>query len=99
MQWSNWYCVPENDPTAPAKVIKDFVKENEDCLEVTGLFIDGENFDASKYKQIANMLSKEELLTKFVVGLNSPMTKFATMMKSVMVKMVTVVNAVKETKE
>ena len=34
----------EDDPTAPAKVIKDFVKENEDCLEVTGLFIDGENF-------------------------------------------------------
>ena len=89
----------ENDPTAPAKVIKDFVKENEDCLEVTGLFIDGENFDASKYKQIANMPSKEELLTKFVVGLNSPMTKFATMLKSVMVEMVTVINAVKETKE
>ena len=45
------------------------------------------------------MPSKEELLTKFVVGLNSPMTKFATMMKSVMVEMVTVINAVKETKE
>ena len=42
---------------------------------------------------------REELITKFVVGLNSPMTKFATMLKSVMVEMVTVINAVKETKE
>ena len=31
------------DPTSPAKVIKDFTKDNEDCLEVKGFFIDGDN--------------------------------------------------------
>ena len=30
-----------NDPTAPARVIKDFSKDNK-CLEVVGLFFDGQ---------------------------------------------------------
>ena len=89
----------KDDPTAPAKVIKDFIKENDGCLEVTGLFIDGENFSADQYEKIADLPSKTELLTKFVIGLNSPMTKFATVINATMVKMVTVLGAVKETKE
>ena len=68
----------DSDPTAPAKVIKDFVKENEDCLDVVGLIFDGEFFEADKYKQFASLPSREELLTKFVIGLNSPMTKMST---------------------
>jgi large subunit ribosomal protein L10 len=87
------------DPAVPAKVIKDFIKDNEDCLEVTGFFIDGENFSADQYKKIAELPSREELITKFVVGLNSPMTKFATIMNATMVKMVTALNAVKDKKE
>ena len=57
-----------DDPSAPAKVIKDFSKEN-DCLEVVGLLIDGELFEPSKYEQLADLPSKEELLTKLVLTL------------------------------
>ena len=88
----------DSDPTAPAKVIKDFIKENEDCLDVVGLIFDGDFFEADKYKQFADLPSKDELLTKFVVGLNSPMTKMSTMLNSVMVKMVTVLGGLKEKK-
>ena len=88
----------DSDPTAPAKVIKDFVKENEDCLDVVGLIFDGDFFEADKYKQFADLPSKDELLTKFVVGLNSPMTKMSTMLNSVMVKMVTALGGLKEKK-
>ena len=88
----------DSDPTAPAKVIKDFIKENEDCLNVIGMIFEGDFFEADKYKEFANLLSKEELLTKFVVGLNSPMTKMSSMLNSVMVKMVTVLNSLKEKK-
>ena len=63
-----------DDPTAPARVIKDFCKSN-DCLEVLGLYFDGEIYESSKYKELADLPSKEELLTKMVCGLNSPMTK------------------------
>ena len=88
----------DSDPTAPARVIKDFVKENEDCLDVVGLIFDGNFFEADKYKQFADLPSRDELLTKFVVGLNSPMTKMSTMLNSVMVKMVTALSGLKEKK-
>ena len=88
----------DSDPTAPAKVIKDFIKENEDSLDVVGLIFDGDFFEANKYKQFADLPSRDELLTKFVVGLNSPMTKMSTMLNSVMVKMVTALSGLKEKK-
>ena len=74
------------NPTAPAKVIKNFSEDNE-CLEVVGLYFDGELYDPSKYKELADLPSKEELLTKLVCGLNSPMTKVAFSLKSVMSKL------------
>ena len=86
------------DPTAPARVIKEFIKENEDCLDVVGLIFEGDFFEADKYKEFADLPSRDELLTKFVVGLNSPMTKMASTLNSVMVKMVTVLNGLKEKK-
>ena len=79
-------------------MIQDFIKENEDCLNVVGMIFEGDFFEADKYKEFANLPSKEELLTKFVVGLNSPMTKMSSMLNSVMVKMVTALNSLKETK-
>ena len=86
------------DPTAPAKVIKEFIKENEDCLEVVGLIFEGEFFDADKYKELASLPSKDELLAKLVYGLNSPMTNLASALNSVMVKLVTAIDAVKNKK-
>ena len=59
----------ETDPTAPAKVIKNFIKENEDCLDVVGMIFDGDFFAADKYKEFADLPSRDELLTKLVVGL------------------------------
>ena len=66
---------------------------------VVGLLIDGELFDPEKYKELADLPSKEELLTKLVLTLNSPMTKFVSAMNSSMNKVVTALNAVKENKK
>jgi len=87
-----------DDPTAPAKVIKDFSKENE-CLEVVGLYFDGQLYSPDKYKEIANLPSKEELLTKFVVALNYPMTSILYCLQSSMVNFVNVLNNLKEQKD
>jgi len=90
----------QEDPTAPAKVIKDFIKENDDkSLEVVGLIFEGAFFEANKYQELANLPSREELLTKLVLNLNSPMTKLATSFNSVMSKMVTVLESVKSQKK
>ena len=87
-----------DDPSAPAKVIKDFSKEN-DCLEVVGLLIDGELFEPSKYEQLADLPSKEELLTKLVCGLNSPMTKVAFSLKAAMSKLAGTLGSLQEQKK
>ena len=86
-----------DDPTAPAKVIKNFSKENE-CLEVVGLYFDGELYSPEKYKQIASLPSREELLTKFVVALNYPMTSVLYSLKSSMTSLVNALNNLKEQK-
>ena len=87
-----------NDPTAPARVIKDFSKDNE-CLEVVGLFFDGQLYSPEKYKEIANLPSKEELLTKFVVALNYPMTSVLYSLKATMNNFVNVLNNLKDQKD
>mgnify|MGYP001327844120 CR=1 FL=1 len=88
----------KNDPSAAARVIKDFSKDNE-CIDVVGLLIDGELFNPDKYKELADLPSKEELFTKLVLTLNSPMTKFVSTINSSMVEVVTVLSAVKENKK
>ena len=86
-----------DDPTAPAKVIKNFSKENE-CLEVVGLYFDGELYNPEKYKEIASLPSREELLTKFVVALNYPMTSVLYSLKASMTSLVNALNNLKEQK-
>ena len=62
------------DPTAPAKVIKEFKKENKELLEVLGLLFEGKLYSSEKYKEFANLPTKEESLAKMVMMLNQPMT-------------------------
>ena len=85
------------NPAAPAKVIKSFNKDN-DCLEIVGLYFDGELYDPSKFQELADLPSKEELLTKLVYGLNSPMTKIAFSLKSVMSKLAGTLSGLQEKK-
>ena len=87
-----------SDPTAPARIFKKIIKEA-DCLEVVGLYFDGTLFDPSKYKELANLPSYEELLTKLVCGLNSPMSKIALALNSVMSKLASTLTSLQEQKK
>ena len=67
-----------DDPTAPARVIRNFEKENKNStIEVVGLIFEGELFSAEKYKELADMPTRDGLLTKLISSLNQPMTKLA----------------------
>ena len=87
-----------DDPTAPARVLKAFTKETE-CLEVVGLYFDGTLYDPSKYKELANLPTYEELLTKLVCGLNSQMTKVALVLNSAMSKLAGTLTSLQEQKK
>ncbi len=89
----------EEDATAPARVIKDFKKENEDLLEVLGLLFEGELYPSDKYKELANLPSKEESLTKMLMMFNQPLTKLAYTLEQMKgTKLVTVLNNLKDNK-
>jgi len=64
-----------DEPVTPAKVIKKFKKDS-DLPEVKGILFDGEFVPGSEYARLADLPSKEELLSKLVSMLNSPLQKF-----------------------
>lgn len=87
-----------NDPTAPARVIKDFKKGHKELLEVVGVVFEGEIFSPEKYKQLANLPSREVLIGKFLGAINQPMTKLASTLNGAMSKLAGTLESLKNTK-
>ena len=88
----------DEDPTSPARVIKNFNKENKDTLEVLGLIFEGEIYSAEKYKELAVLPNREELLTKFIGGLSQPMSKLVGTLSGAMSNLVGILIGLKEDK-
>ena len=87
------------DSTAPARVIRNFEKENKDStLEVIGLIFEGEIFSAERYKELANLPTRDELLAKFVGTINQPMSKLVGTLNGGMSKLMGVLKSLKENK-
>mgnify|MGYP001363186230 CR=1 FL=1 len=88
----------DEDPISPARVIKNFKKENKDALEVLGLVFEGEIYSADKYEELANLSSREELLARLVGGLSQPMSQLVGTLSGAISKLVGVLNGLKENK-
>ena len=77
---------------------KTFKKENKDVLEVLGLVFEGEIYNADKYKELADLPSREELLTMLVARLSQPMSQFVGTLSGAMSSLVSVLNGLKGNK-
>ena len=86
-----------DEPTAPAKVLKKFT-EDHDKPEVKAILFDGEVLDGSEYLKFATLPTKDELLTKLVLMLNSPITILAQTLSASMTNFVNGLNNLKNTK-
>jgi len=86
-----------DEPTAPAKVLKKFT-EDHDKPEVKAILFDGEVLEGSEYKKFANLPTKDELLTKLVMMLNSPITMLARTLNAPMTNLVSGLNNLKNEK-
>ena len=86
-----------NEPVAPAKVIKEFTKDN-DLPTVKGILFDGEFLPGEEFNKLADMPSKEELLSQLVAMLNSPLQKLASTLIAPMQNAVSALNNLKEKK-
>ena len=88
-----------NDPTAPARVIRNYEKENKgSSLEVVGLIFEGKVFNADKYTEISNLPSRDELLAQLVGCFNQPISKIVGTLNGAMSKLVMALSNLKETK-
>ena len=87
------------DPVAPARIIKQFNEKNNDVLTVVGVFVEGNLYDADKYKVLAELPTREGLITQFASILNQPMTKLAGVLSATMRKLAGTLTSLKEQKQ
>ncbi|CCZ04063.1 MAG: 50S ribosomal protein L10 [Clostridiales bacterium] len=81
--------VSNEDATAPARVLYNFAKDAE-ALELKAGVVEGTYYDADGIKLIATIPSREELLSKFLGSIQSPITNFARVIKQIAEKEETV---------
>ena len=71
--------ISTTDATAPARVLAKFAK-TADALEIKGGVVEGIAYDAKGIASIASIPSREELLSKLLGSIQSPITNFARVM-------------------
>ena len=71
--------VSTTDATAPARVLAKFAKTAK-ALEIKGGVVEGNVYDAAGMAAIANIPSRDELISKLLGSLQSPITNFARVM-------------------
>jgi len=64
-----------SDPVGVAKALQDFAKDNE-ALEIKGAVMEGEAIDAARVKQLASMLTRDELRAKLLALMSTPAQQF-----------------------
>lgn len=86
------------DVVGTAKVLKEFVKENEMPVVKLGA-LDGQILTAGEINDLANLPSREELLAKVVGTLAAPLSQMVGVLNQKVASLVHVLNAVKVKKE
>ncbi len=71
--------ISNSDATAPARILCKFAREASK-LEVKGGMVEGIAYDAAGIMDIAKIPSREELISKLLGSLQSPITNFARVM-------------------
>ena len=97
LKGSTALAIAYEEPVSPAKVIKEFTKEN-DLPSVKGILFDGELMPGEDFKRLANLPSKEELLSKLVSMLNSPLQKLVSTLNAPLQNVAGALNNLKEQK-
>ena len=98
LKGSTALAISYDEPVAPAKVIKKFSVER-DLPHVKGILFDGKVLSGKDFKKLADLPSKDELLSKFVSQLNNPMQKLLYGLNSPMQKLVGVLSNLKDKKD
>jgi len=91
--------ITKKDIASVAKIIRDFNKENDNLLAARMAYADGTVFSGADAERLADLPSREELLSMLLSAFNAPMTKFAGTLSGIMTNFVRTVDAVRIKKE
>ena len=74
--------ISKDDATAPARILCKFAKDAK-ALELKGGVVEGTVYDVAGLTELAKIPSREELLSKLLGSLQSPITNFARVIKQI----------------
>jgi large subunit ribosomal protein L10 len=88
----------DSEPVALAKVLADFQKEAP-AIELRGGLLNGQRVAGDQIKEIANLPSREQLITKLLFLLQSPITRLARTLAAVPRDLVLVLEQIRQQRE
>ena len=87
------------DPVAAAKLLQDFAKENDSKPVVKGGLLDGVQIDTAQVKRLADMPSREQMLSQLAGGLQAPLAGFAGALNGLLYTFVGALDALRTQRE
>ena len=82
LEGTNAIAVCKDDATAPARILSNFAKECP-ALEIKAGVVEGVVYDAKGMAAIASIPSRDELISKFLGSIQSPITNFARVLNQI----------------
>ena len=79
---TNAIAVSKNDATAPSRILAGFAKKNPNLELIAGV-VEGGYYDASGIVKLADVPTREELLSRFLGSMQSPVANFARVIKQI----------------
>lgn len=95
----NAFAFVEEELSAPAKVLKDFIKENNDKPEFKAALVDGEFYGEDKLEALASMKSKNDVIADILGLLMSPAANVVSALTSQGSNLVGAINTIAENGE
>jgi len=91
--------VVTTDPVLGAKVLTDFAKEHDQKPAIKGGIFDGRALDVAQVKQLADMPSREQLLSTLGAAMQAPMSGMLGAMNALFTNFAGALDALKQQKE
>jgi large subunit ribosomal protein L10 len=87
------------DSMSPAKVIQKFNKTYKDILQLKVAYVDQNFFNSEEVQKLADLPSREGLLSQLLSCLSAPMSNFVGSLNGILTKLTGTLEAVKEKKQ
>ncbi len=88
----------DGDPAVPARVLKDFVKE-QSAGEIKGGVLDGRFLESDEVNALADLPSREVLLSRLIGALQSPVSGLPRILNGVVAQLINIVDAIARKKK